>query len=147
MELARWAVVILQMSTATNDPPIFVAYLEDVAPDGTVTYITEGQLRAINRKIADREALLYDLGPVPHSFKRADALPVVPGEKFSIAFKLYSVAVRIKKGNRIRLAISGADIDTFRRLCDVRRRVSKAAIWSFHYHTSVIEWRSIACVI
>ena len=119
--MAGWPVVILQMSTATSDPSIF-AYLEDVAPDGTVIYITEGQLRAINRKIADREALPYDPGPVPHSFKRADTLPVVPGEKFSLAFKLYSVAVLIKKGHRIRLAIGGADIDTFRRLSHAPER-------------------------
>ncbi|KAF2815968.1 galactose-binding like protein [Mytilinidion resinicola] len=120
-ELAGWPVVVLQMSAATSDPAVF-AYLEDVAPDGTVTYITEGQLRAINRKIADRDALPYDAGPVPHSFKRADALPVVPGEKFSLAFKLYSVAALIKKGHRIRLAIGGADIDTFRRLSHAPER-------------------------
>lgn len=117
MELAGWPVIALQMSTATSDPTVF-AYLEDVAPDGTVTYITEGQLRAINRKIADRDALPYDPGPVPHSFKRNDALPVVPGEKFSLAFKLYSVAALIKKGHRVRLAIGGADADTFRRLSE-----------------------------
>jgi len=117
MELAGWPVIVLQMSTATSDPTVF-AYLEDVAPDGTITYITEGQLRAINRKIADLDALPYDPGPAPHSFKRNDALPVVPGEKFSLAFKLYSVAALIKKGHRIRLAIGGADADTFRRLSD-----------------------------
>ncbi|MCJ1401054.1 hypothetical protein MMC11_004266 [Xylographa trunciseda] len=121
MELAGWPVVVLQISAATSDPAVF-AYLEDVAPDGIVTYITEGQLRAINRKIADRDALPYDPGPVPHSFKRADALPVVPGEKFSMAFKLYSVAALIKKGHRIRLAIGGADIDTFRRLSQAPER-------------------------
>lgn len=62
MELAGWPIVVLQMSAATSDPAVF-AYLEDVAPDGTVTYITEGQLRAMNRKIADQDALPYDLGP------------------------------------------------------------------------------------
>jgi len=121
MELAGWPVVVLQMSAATSDPAVF-AYLEDVAPDGTVTYITEGQLRVINRKIADRDTLPYDPGPVPHSFKRSDALPVVPREKFSLGFKLYSVAALIKKGHRMRLAIGGADVDTFRRLSHAPER-------------------------
>jgi putative CocE/NonD family hydrolase len=120
-ELAGWPVVALQMSAATSDPAVF-AYLEDVAPDGTVTYITEGQLRAINRKVADLDSLPYNPGPVPHSFKRADALPVVPGEKFSLALKLYAVAALIKKGHSIRLAIGGTDIDTFRRLSHAPER-------------------------
>jgi putative CocE/NonD family hydrolase len=121
MELVGWPVVSLQMSTATSDPAVF-AYLEDVAPDGRVTYITEGQLRAINRKIADLNALSYDPGEVPHSFKRADALPVVPGEKFSLSFKLYAVAALIKKGHRVRLAIGGADTGSFRRLSHAPER-------------------------
>lgn len=77
-----------------------------IALDGTVTYITEGQLKAISCKIADQDALSYDLGPVLHSFKRAHALLVVPREKFSLVFNLHSVAALIKKGYRIRLVIS-----------------------------------------
>lgn len=115
MELAEWPVVTLQMGAATSDPAIF-AYLEDIAQYGAVTYITEGQLRAINRKIADLDTLSYNTVPAPHSFMRADALPVVPGEKFSIAFKLYAVAALIRKDHCVRLAIAGADVDTFRRL-------------------------------
>lgn len=121
VELAGWQFVVLQKSAATSDPAGF-AYLEDVASDGTVTYITDGQLGAINRKIADWDALPYDPGPEPHSFKRANALPVVPGEKFSLAFKLYSVAALIKQGHRIRLVIGGADVDTFQRLSQAPER-------------------------
>jgi hypothetical protein len=47
---------------------------------------------------------------------------VVPGERFSLSFKLYSVAILIKKGHRVRLAIGGADIDTFRRLSPAPER-------------------------
>lgn len=115
MELAGWPVVSLEMSALTDDPSVF-AYLEDVAPDGTITYLTEGIIRAINRKIADPKTLPYDPGPAPHSFKRSDALPVVSGEKFSLAFKMFSVAALIKKGHALRLVIAGADADTFRRL-------------------------------
>ncbi|MBI1777077.1 MAG: CocE/NonD family hydrolase [Proteobacteria bacterium] len=115
MELAGWPVLTLRMRAKTGDPAIF-AYLEDVAPDGRVTYMTEGQLRAINRKLADPARLPYDQGPAPHSFSRADALPVVPGEDFSIKLKLYATAALIRKEHRIRLAIAGADCDMFVRL-------------------------------
>jgi len=115
MELAGWPVVSLEMSALTDDPSVF-AYLDDVAPDGTVTYVTEGLIRAINRKIADPKTLPYDPGPAPHSFSRSDALPVVPGEKFSLAFKMFSVAALIKKGHALRLAIAGSDAGTLRRL-------------------------------
>jgi uncharacterized protein len=117
MELGGWPVVSLEMSALTDDPSVF-AYLDDVAPDGTVTYLTEGLIRAINRKIADPKTLPYDPGPAPHSFLRKDAVPVVPGEAFSLAFKMFSVAALIKKGHALRLAIAGADADTFRRLSE-----------------------------
>lgn len=121
MELAGWPVVTLQMRTQTEDPTVFV-YLEDVAPDGDgdgeggrVTYLTEGVLRAIHRKVSDTpEKLPYDSGPSPHSFARGDAEPVVPGQEFTVAIKLFAVAALIKKGHRIRLAIAGRDVDTFR---------------------------------
>ena len=106
-ELAGWPVLTLHISAATTDPAIF-AYLEDVAPDGRVTYITEGQLRAINRKPAEPSALPYDSGPAPHTFNRADALPVTPGEFFTVAIKLFAVAALIQRGHLIRLAIAGA---------------------------------------
>jgi hypothetical protein len=114
-ELAGWPVVTLRMQAATDDPAVF-AYIEDVAPDGRVTYVTEGQLRAIHRRPANAATLPYDPGPAPHSFNRADALDVVPGAIFTIAFKLFATAALIRRDHRIRLAIGGADHDTFRPL-------------------------------
>jgi len=114
-ELVGWPVVTLRMRTKTSDPAIF-AYLEDVAPDGRVTYITEAQIRATNRKLADRSKLPYYQGPAAHSFNRSDALPIVPGEPFTLKFKLNATAALIKRDHRLRLAIAGADADSFRRL-------------------------------
>ncbi|KAK5064910.1 hypothetical protein LTR84_000744 [Exophiala bonariae] len=114
MELVGWPVITLHMRTRTNDPTIFV-YLEDVTPDGRVSYLTEGVLRALHRKLAAApEKLPYDPGPSPHSFARTDALPVVPEQDFTVKVKLFATAALIRKGHRIRLAISGADADTFR---------------------------------
>ena len=48
---------------STHEDGAFHVYLEDVAPDGRITYITEGILRAIHHKLSD-EAPIYNLpGP------------------------------------------------------------------------------------
>ncbi|MBW2370346.1 MAG: hypothetical protein JRH15_20945 [Deltaproteobacteria bacterium] len=44
----------------------------------------------------------------------ADAQSLVPGEVAEIAFDLFPISVRFKKGQRIRVAIAGADKDVFR---------------------------------
>ncbi|MCB2114511.1 MAG: CocE/NonD family hydrolase [Parvularculaceae bacterium] len=115
IEIVGTPVVDLMVSTLTDDPAFFV-YLEDVAPDGTVTYITEGVLRAIHRRPAAQSDLAYDKGPAAHSFLRKDATPVKPGEVMNVEFALNPVAVRIAQGHRLRLAIGGADACCFRRL-------------------------------
>ena len=88
--------------------------LEDVAPDGTVTYITEGQLRAVMRALTDDPPLYRKYGP-HRSELRADAMPLVPGEVAEISFDLWATSVLIREGHRIRVAVAGADADTFRR--------------------------------
>jgi len=114
MELAGQPDVRLFMSAQTADPAIFV-YLEDVAPDGRVTYLDEGELRAIDRKLVDGKALPYPQDPPAHSFRRADALPVTPGQAFEARIALFPVAALIRRGHSVRIAIGGADTDTFRR--------------------------------
>ena len=114
MELVGTPDLDLFMSAETRDPAIFV-YLEDVAPDGRVTYLTEGQLRAVNRKIADPSTLPYVPDGPLHSFNRADALPVTPGVAFEARIGLFPVAALIRKGHALRISIAGADAGTFRR--------------------------------
>ena len=112
--IAGYPVITLRVATATADPAFFV-YLEDVAPDGRVTYLTEGTLRAIHRKPADPESLPYDQGPAPHSFLRADSLPVTPRQVMTVRFALFPTAALVRAGHELRVAIAGADTDTFRR--------------------------------
>lgn len=113
-ELVGTPVVTLHLASQSSDPAVFV-YLEDVAPDGKVTYLTEGQLRAVHRKLADPKAVPYDHGPTPRTFKRADAQPVRPGEVMELRFALFPTAALIKPGHRLRVAIAGADAAIFRR--------------------------------
>jgi putative CocE/NonD family hydrolase len=114
LEITGSPVLTLEMSSTTSDGAIH-AYLEDVSPDGRVTHVDEGVFRVINRKEVDPKSLPYEpLGP-PHSFRRADAQPLVPDMPTTIRFSLYATSVLIRKNHRIRVALAGADADVFKR--------------------------------
>ena len=113
-EITGYPVVDLFV-TSTHTDGAFYVYLEDVEETGKVTYLTEGQLRALHRKISP-DAPPYN-SPVPyHSFRRADAQPLVPGEVAELKFGLLPTSVLIKKGHRLRVAIAGHDKSVFARI-------------------------------
>jgi putative CocE/NonD family hydrolase len=86
------------------------AYLEDVAPDGRVAYVTEGELRAIHRKTTGERIP----GALPQrSFVRADATPLAAREVGELCFELLPISWRFERGHRVRLAIAGGDADHF----------------------------------
>jgi uncharacterized protein len=115
IEITGQPVVTLWV-TSTHEDGAFFVYLEDVTRSGEVLYLTEGMLRAVHRRVANDPPYRV-LGPY-HSFKRADALPLVPGEIAELTFELMPTSVLIHAGHRIRIAIAGADADTFRRIPD-----------------------------
>ena len=112
-EITGHPIVTLHV-TSTHADGLFIAYLEDVAPDGRVTYITEGQLRALLRKPSDEPPPYWKAGPHRSELRR-DAMPLVPGEPATLEFELWATSVRIRSGHRLRIAIAGADKDTFLR--------------------------------
>jgi putative CocE/NonD family hydrolase len=104
---------------------LVIAYLEDVAPDGRVTYLTEGVLRLLHRKTASGGC---DSAPgTERSFSRADGAAVMPGELMHVELTLLPVAARIRKGHRLRLSLAGADADNFSMLTET------PATWSVAY--------------
>jgi putative CocE/NonD family hydrolase len=107
------AVVLEVASTATDGA--FFAYLEDVAPDGHVTYLDEGELRAVNRKLMDVHKRPYNPPDRAPSNSRHDAEPLVPGKPVELKISMWPTSVLLRKGHRIRVALAGADADTFRR--------------------------------
>jgi putative CocE/NonD family hydrolase len=113
VEITGHPVVTLYVASTESDGAFHV-YLEDVAPDGRVTYITEGVLRAIHRGVSDDGPPYKVLGPY-HSFERADAAPLVPGEVSELKFNLYATSVLIKEGHRLRVAVAGHDASVFDR--------------------------------
>lgn len=113
VEITGSPIVTLYVAS-TEDDGAFHVYLEDVAPDGRVTYLTEGILRAIHRQVSYKEPPYMVQGPY-HSFERADAALLVPGEVTEISFNLYTTSVLIKEGHRLRVAVAGHDASVFAR--------------------------------
>jgi putative CocE/NonD family hydrolase len=114
MEITGYPVVTLYVASTEADGVIYL-YLEDEDEEGRVTYLTEGQLRIIHRKVSNEPAPYQLLVPY-HSFKEGDAMPLVPGEVAEISFGLLPTSVLIRKGHRIRIAIAGHDAGTFPRI-------------------------------
>jgi putative CocE/NonD family hydrolase len=113
-EITGYPIVHLSVASTATDGAFFV-YLEDVDPAGSVTYLTEGMLRALHRKTSTAEPPFKVLVPY-HSFTRADAAPLVPGQMTKLDFGLLPVSVLLPAGHRLRVAIAGADSDTFARI-------------------------------
>jgi putative CocE/NonD family hydrolase len=113
-EITGNPVVHLFLSSTHADGGLFV-YLEDVDPAGRVTYLTEGQLRAIDRKLSRRGPGYRELVP-HHSFRREDARPLVPGRIAELSFGLNPISVLLKKGHCVRIAIAGQDKSMFLRI-------------------------------
>lgn len=111
LEVTGAPVVTLRVRSDHADGAFF-AYLEDVDPEGRSRYITEGGLRAIHRA---EEGTRFPGEPL-HGFREADAEPLVPGEWTTLRFRLWPTSVLFRRGHRIRLAIAGADADTFDRV-------------------------------
>lgn len=108
MEVTGHPRVRIFMASDATDGAVF-AYLEDVAPNGRITYVTEGQLRLIHR-----QATLGpdDLTPI-RSFRRSDARDMVPGQVTEVVFDLLPTSYQFATGHKIRLVVAGHDAANF----------------------------------
>lgn len=111
-EITGNALVHLYLSSTHADGALFV-YLEQVSPEGVVTYLTEGELRLIDRKVSEAP-FWYHVGPY-HSCNAADAEDMVPGEMTEVTLGLLATSVLVRAGNSLRIAIAGHDAANFRR--------------------------------
>lgn len=114
IEITGVPIVTLNLSSSAEDGAFYV-YLEDVAPDGTVTYITEGQLRALHRKVTDEDLGYEAIGP-KHSFFKKDGQSLIQGDNTELKIGMYATSVLIKKGHSIRISIAGHDAANFERI-------------------------------
>jgi len=101
LEIVGSARLDLRLSTDREDG-LVIAYLEVVQPGGEVIYLTEGGLRLLHR--------------AARTFAEADASPAIPGQTMEITFDLLPIAALLRAGQRLRLALAGADADAFARI-------------------------------
>ena len=113
VEITGHPVVTLFLDCSEADAALFV-YLEIVSEDGAVTYVTEGQVRLIHRKVgaAPPHAVF---GPY-HSFRSDDAESFVPGVVNKVELTLLPTSVFVERGARLRVAVAGHDNGTFGRV-------------------------------
>ncbi len=104
IEIAGDPLAKLTLSTTATDGEVIV-YLEDISASGKIIYLTEGELRLDHRKLS---TVASSADPL-HSYLSGNAAPMVPSKAEAIEIGLMPIAVRIKKGERIRVAIAGAD--------------------------------------
>lgn len=124
LEVTGHPQVTLHVSWDDADDGHVFAYLEDVAPDGRVAYVTEGQLRALFRRRVDPPPCASPAAP--RAYTRADASPVAAGEVVEVAFDLLPISWLFRRGHRVRLAIAGADRDHFEVLSPRTFRVHRS---------------------
>tara|TARA_B110000438_G_C15658820_1_gene582933 strand:- start:82 stop:948 length:867 start_codon:yes stop_codon:yes gene_type:complete len=108
LQITGTPIISVEMSSTHTDGAVLV-YLEDVDENGVSRYITEGGLRLIHRKVSPGSENTFNI----HSFNEGDATLMDPGKIELVTFKLWPTSALIKKGHSIRVAISGADNETF----------------------------------
>lgn len=111
VEVTGHPLVRLYIEPSRDDCYLF-AYLEDIDPKGNITYVTEGQLRALHKQLTAEEESLDRL-IVPRAYTRDNAAPLVPGKIIEVTFDLIPTSYLFRKGHAIRIAIAGADRDHF----------------------------------
>lgn len=97
----------LWIATRAPDANIFL-YLEDVAPDGKVTVVTEGRLKASLRKLGQAPWALPGQYPWHRAYAE-DAQPVEPGVPTRLQFDVMPTSWIFQPGHRIQFTVTGAD--------------------------------------
>lgn len=106
VEVTGDAVADLWITASSEDANIFV-YLEDVAPDGTVTPVTDARLKASLREVSKPPYRNFDLPW--HRSHGEDAKPLLPNEPAQLTFAFLPASHLFKAGHRIQISVAGAD--------------------------------------
>jgi putative CocE/NonD family hydrolase len=107
VQIAGHPIADLWIAASTNDADVFV-YLERITPSGDVSIVTHGRLRASLRSEQKPPYRNY-MGLPYHRGNRADAQPLTAGEPARLRLDLLPTSTILKKGDRVRLTIAGAD--------------------------------------
>jgi hypothetical protein len=118
-------VLTLVLESDQPDAAIIV-YLEDIAPDGTRRYVTEGALRALHAHESAPSATYAANWPY-HSCARADAAPLVAGKSTLVRIAMLPTSWCFKSGHKIAVSVSGADRDNY-----IRIPYGRPGQWNIH---------------
>lgn len=102
MEMTGTPSASLWISADQPDVNVY-AVIEDVAPDGRSTYVTDGRLRASWRQLS-----APPWGGSDWNWHRGytdDIAPLTPGEPAELVFDLYPISYVFAEGHRIRMSI------------------------------------------
>ncbi len=106
-EVTGHPVAHVWLSSTSTDADV-VARIDDVAPDGTASYVgVEGKLRASMRALA--KPPYENLGLPWHPHTEASRQPLEPGKPVELVFDLMPTSYVFKAGHRIRVTLQFAD--------------------------------------
>ncbi|MGB8403643.1 MAG: CocE/NonD family hydrolase [Mycobacterium sp.] len=111
-KLVAGPVTLTVHATADTPETLWVAHLDDVAPDGLSRPLTQGALLGSHRALDPATTWYLPDGTVlrPHHFStRATAEPVVPGELTEYDIEVFPTAALIEPGHRLRLTLTTYD--------------------------------------
>jgi putative CocE/NonD family hydrolase len=97
--------------TTTASDAVVSVRVNDVAPDGTVTELTDGWLAGTYRAVDSSRSRVVDgqlLQPW-HPFTEASVLPVAPGQPTELKIEVFPTNAVIKAGHQLRLSIGPND--------------------------------------
>jgi uncharacterized protein len=109
LEVTGHPILHLWVTSSATDGDFFV-YLTDVTENGLSMYITEGKLRASHRALS---AAPYDNFGLPYHRSYEADIADLQGEPVELVFDLLPTSFVFDAGHRIRVTITGADIDNF----------------------------------
>jgi uncharacterized protein len=99
-------------ATANTTEALWVAHLDDVAPDGASRPLTQGALLGSHRELDPERTWYLSDGTVlrPHHFStRSAAKPVVPGELTRYDVEIFPTAAVLGAGHQLRLTLTTFD--------------------------------------
>lgn len=99
-------VFTLYLASDAEDGAVLV-FLEEVEADGSVHYITEGQLRLMHRNVEAQ--LLYKRNGPSHSYRREDIKPMPVDRPAELQITSLPISYAVSAGSRLRISIAGAD--------------------------------------
>jgi putative CocE/NonD family hydrolase len=135
-EVTGHPVVHLWVSSTSRNGDFHV-FLEEV--DGETNksrFVTNGMIRASNRALATR-APWSDLGLPYHRCWDVDARPMTPGEIVELAFDLYPISYVFRRGNRLRVTITGANAPIYPGIKE--EPAPKVTVYNYEAFNSYIE--------